>query len=183
MNSEEITFREPDYDQEEGSRDSAPGQSGSKIIEDEKAILHKPDYDGEQRQELRPEHALLEDTGLAPTATAEHSLQTTGAAEDARVLRNRNSDNVAECNDKQELAAKDDTHEPTPSIELAPTQSPKKGDAHRVVKKKTHLHRSNRMYSERVQRHTALMKTLGVVQNIWTMVSTFPYWDMAFWSG
>lgn len=86
---------------------------------------------------------------------------------------------------------KDEDLAPTPSVALAPTQSVQVGEvrdvgevgAHKVVKKKTYLHRSHKMYSERIQRHTFLMKTLAVWQNIWTMVSTFPYWDMAFWSG
>ena len=73
--------------------------------------------------------------------------------------------------------------ENTPTIELAPTQPVQEGEAHKIVKKKTYLHQSNKMYSERIHRHTFLLKSLAVTQNIWTMVSTFPYWDMAFWSG
>lgn len=82
---------------------------------------------------------------------------------------------------------KGDMLTPTRSLSRAATEP----DVHdveakkvqKVAKKKTYLHRNSKMYRERMRKHTALAKMLDVFENIWTMFSTFPYWDMAFWSG
>jgi hypothetical protein len=174
MASEEITFRKPDFGGEE-SRHSDIGPFGSDDVGHDQVVFREPNFDGEHEHERpRPEHALTEGTDVAPKATTSYATELNGANGDADALYNRNSDNSS---DSQ---AKNDTGVQKVSLGLAPTQSIAEGEAHKVVKKRTYLHKK---HSERVRRHTFLAKCLGVGQNIWIMVSTFPYWDMAFWSG
>ena len=129
-------------------------------------IRRQPDYEG------------------SGNAAAAYDPQAHIADRDATAFNRHNNDESA-ISESKKLDPIDEIEslENAPTIELAPTQPVQEGEAHKIVKKKTYLHQSNKMYSERIQRHTFLMKSLAVMQNMWTMVSTFPYWDMAFWSG
>ncbi|KAJ4351709.1 uncharacterized protein N0V89_007052 [Didymosphaeria variabile] len=171
--SEEITFRQLGVGAQE-TRDEGRDH----------VVFQEPNFDGEQQQERpRPKHALNGATEVAPKTTASHGLRANGGIEDANAPDDHSDNSAGGGDEKLDSQAKDNALGHTPSLALAPTQSIKEGEAHRVVKKKTYLHQSSKMYSERIRTHTFLAKCLAVAQNIWTMVSTFPYWDMAFWSG
>ena len=183
MTSEEITFREPDFG-EDTPRKSESEDVGSQDAGHEQVVFQEPDFDGDGKLERpHPEHALTDGTGVAPKTTTNHDLKANAATGEVYALHSRIGNNPAETSKRVDSQAKDDTLAHTPSLAMAPTQSIGEGEAHKVVRKRTYLHQSSKMYSDRVQRHTFLAKFLGVLQHIWTMFSTFPYWDMAFWSG
>lgn len=148
-------------------------------------IRQQPDYDGEKnRSSPRFQGTLNRDTDIAPDVAVENGQQVRAEDGDAAAFINHDdNEDTTPDSKKSDLTDKDENLGPTDPLALAATQSVQEGEAHKIVKKKTYLHKSNKMYSERIQHHTFLMKTLAVLQNIWTMVSTFPYWDMAFWSG
>jgi hypothetical protein len=175
MASEEITFRKPDFGGGE-SHDSEAGTLGSDDVGHDQIVFHEPNFDGEHEQERPPPaHALTEGIDITPKATKGYVMETNGSNGDANASNDHNGDKRS-----NSQATNDDTVAQKPSLGLVPTQSIAEGEAHNVVKKRTYLHKK---HSDRIRRHTFLAKCLGVGQNIWTMVSTFPYWDMAFWSG
>ncbi|KAF2451896.1 hypothetical protein P171DRAFT_426332 [Karstenula rhodostoma CBS 690.94] len=168
--SSEDAFRMPNFgDEEPGARES--GDLGSDDVGHDQVVFQEPNFDGEHHQEHpHPEHTA----DVPPESAANYVMIAKGADGDADLVEDPSS------NKRLDSEAKNDTLAHNPSLELAPTQSIAQGEAHKVVEKRTYLHKK---HSERIQRHTFLAKCLGVVQNIWSMVSTFPYWDMAFWSG
>ncbi|KAF2642445.1 hypothetical protein P280DRAFT_423112, partial [Massarina eburnea CBS 473.64] len=93
--------------------------------------------------------------------------------------------NVTDPGELDHVGMNSKSSDPTDKDALSsPTRSVAEGQMHKVVKKKTYLHRQSMSYPNRARKqHYFLVKILAVTQNIWTMVSTFPYWDMAFWSG
>lgn len=177
MTSEEITFREPNFD-DENHKDSALENSKTEEEAREHVVFQQPNLDGEEKIERPLPEDAIGGTDIAPTTTTHDASMDTQMNGNALAL-----DDAPESEKRLDSQAKDETITHDPSLALAPTESLTAGESHRVVKKRTYLHKSGIMNSSRIRRHTFLAKCLGVLQNIWTMVSTFPYWDMAFWSG
>ncbi|KAK7185241.1 hypothetical protein PSPO01_08758 [Paraphaeosphaeria sporulosa] len=167
-------FGMPDFEDEE-SRARMESDAGPNDVGHDHIVFQVPDFDGEHHQEHpHPKHALSEGADVPPESTANNVRIANRVDGDTNFLGAHNGDKRSNSQAKNDMLAH------SPSLGLIPTQSIEEGEAHKFVKKRTYLHKK---HSERIRRHTFLAKCLGVVQNIWIMVSTFPYWDMAFWSG
>ena len=208
MASENVTFSIPDF----GNEEHEEGISRISVNGHDDVISRTPGFDVDRRQSVSSTGLNKESTSPRLNASAgqiakngpddascppaksaakdkgesNQVLEASRVAQDTQVIQDREHDRVRgviESDEKLDPAGKQDMLAPTQSLALAATESNIEGQVHKVVKKKTYLHRTSKMYRESIQKHTLLAKTLAVMQNIWTMGSTFPYWDMAFWSG
>ncbi|KAL5421837.1 hypothetical protein PMIN04_005259 [Paraphaeosphaeria minitans] len=170
----ENAFQMPDFGDEE-HRARMEGDLNLDAGGHDQIVFQEPNFDGEHHQERpRPEHASTWGAAVPPGFTVNSDMEANGASGEADLLNDHNSDMISDSR------AKDDILAHNPSLGLVPTQSISEGETHKIVMKTTFLHKK---HSQKIRKHTFLAKCLGVAQNIGTMVSTFPYWDMAFWSG